>query len=669
MKIILIAKITLFATFCAVFFSCDQYTEMGRNNNNDVAELTALAVISGPDITVYAKGQPFDPSGLVVEAAYSDDTIRNLESSEYTLSNIDTAIHGTKMITVSSGGLSAQFAIMVNNSTSVLQSITLTSPPSKTAYKWGENFNNSGLVLTGNYYDSETGVSSSKPESMYAVSGYDKTRRGTQTVTVTLNRMTKSFPVTLRIPADAGVSINAPHAGTHNAALDYQGVYVKGAAFTVPERLLVTVNCNGVKGALSADDDGVNTSDFSGYDMAAPGRQQLTLKLDDAVTTLDVFVADVEPEVYFDYGYMRQQSNIHGTVLNGGEYYTVSLGRAVVLAPVLYLIKDAQYSWQVTGGSYTSSGNGGVNSSTFSTFSIKPDAAGDYSVTVTVTGTAIHTGQALTKTAATTVRCVSAFPASPPAQTAGAFTSPLKNFAPGQFTRSGSGYGWSLGAAGGYMVWRLRQSNTNTYNVRIRGNPMPTWSEPGIVWVMADENQNGLPDDTWYELKGSDDSNPSYRDEITRCYAITYFNPQDAPVTNQYGQSISGIYWIDSKGRAGNIPGGWPADWGVTGSKVTFTGTLLRDTGRIATAEYNGLDSFDWGYVDAAVSTAYADRSPLFNINDAIQRDGSAANLPWIDFIKVQTAVFRYGGVFGEVSTEVRDADGLGSQTDFPDPS
>ncbi|MBN1118072.1 MAG: hypothetical protein JXA77_12750, partial [Bacteroidales bacterium] len=68
----------------------------------------------------------------------------------------------------------------------------------------------------------------------------------------------------------------------------------------------------------------------------------------------------------------------------------------------------------------------------------------------------------------------------------------------------------SLGAFGGYLIvgfdHSIENDPNNPYGVdfTIFGNAFTGWAEPGIVQVMKDVNGNGLPDDTWYELKGSD---------------------------------------------------------------------------------------------------------------------------------------------------------------------
>ena len=70
----------------------------------------------------------------------------------------------------------------------------------------------------------------------------------------------------------------------------------------------------------------------------------------------------------------------------------------------------------------------------------------------------------------------------------------------------------SLGAWGGYIIVGFDHSVYNKpdvssnggYDFAIIGNPFDGSSEPGIVYVMQDENGDGLPNDTWYELRGSE---------------------------------------------------------------------------------------------------------------------------------------------------------------------
>ena len=102
----------------------------------------------------------------------------------------------------------------------------------------------------------------------------------------------------------------------------------------------------------------------------------------------------------------------------------------------------------------------------------------------------------------------------------------------------------SLGAFGGYVVFTfdnpVENHPDNPFGVdfTIFGNPLEEWSEQGIVEVMKDENDNGLPDDMWYELAGSD----YFFSSSIKQYEVTYTNPNmdaaaDVPWTDNQGNT------------------------------------------------------------------------------------------------------------------------------------
>ena len=126
------------------------------------------------------------------------------------------------------------------------------------------------------------------------------------------------------------------------------------------------------------------------------------------------------------------------------------------------------------------------------------------------------------------------------------------------------------------------------YDLILEGNAFAGSSEPGIVWVMQDENGNGLPDDTWYELKGS-----ASAEEMSRKYVITYYRP-----TQERGNSI----WSDNYGNAGSVDAN-----GYHGQTFFFPMFIEEDFMHFGTRLaskveirgglwYNG--EYDWGYVD-----------------------------------------------------------------------
>jgi PKD repeat protein len=217
-------------------------------------------------------------------------------------------------------------------------------------------------------------------------------------------------------------------------------------------------------------------------------------------------------------------------------------------------------------------------------------------------------------------------------------------------------YGGSIGAWGGYIVVGFDHSvpNSGDYDLEIEGNAFRGWSEPGIVWVMQDENGDGLPNDTWYELKGSEYGKPGYM----RDYAVTYFR----------GANRKPIAWVDNLGKSGSIdyihehnpPTLYPR-W-LTSESFTLVGSRLPDIVMEVTPGYWETISFEWGYVDNWSPLDMMSNSENPNasfagnhmrLSDAVTHDGKPANLRYIDFVKVQTGVNGKAGWLGEVSTEV----------------
>ncbi len=222
----------------------------------------------------------------------------------------------------------------------------------------------------------------------------------------------------------------------------------------------------------------------------------------------------------------------------------------------------------------------------------------------------------------------------------------------------------SLGAFGGYIVVGFDHSispasNGTAYDFAIMGNAYfyantdhGGSNEPGIVYVMQDTNGNGLPDDTWYELKGSETGKP----ETLRDYAVTYKRPS-AP-----GKAVE---WTDNQGGAGSIDyigfvhsqDYYYPLW-VNADTYTLRGTRLAGrTSQEADTGYWSNNPFGWGYADNMgsdnTSTSYGPQCNRFRIADAIDTDGNHKGLSYIDFIKVQTGVISKSPGIGELSTEV----------------
>ena len=228
--------------------------------------------------------------------------------------------------------------------------------------------------------------------------------------------------------------------------------------------------------------------------------------------------------------------------------------------------------------------------------------------------------------------------------------------------RDGNPYpNWvSLGGFGGYIVVGFDHSidNSGDYDLGILGNSFSGSSEPGIVWVMQDENGNGLPDDTWYELAGSETG----KAETIQNYAVTYYRPSGAKMPVQWSDNLGNSGEIDYLTQFHRQDYYYPL-W-IEADSYTLTGTCLQS--RNYDASGNGSywvnEEYDWGYADnfSAIDRLTGDENSTadananhFKISNAIDFECQPIHLEFIDFVKVQVGVNAKSGWLGEVSTEV----------------
>lgn len=228
----------------------------------------------------------------------------------------------------------------------------------------------------------------------------------------------------------------------------------------------------------------------------------------------------------------------------------------------------------------------------------------------------------------------------------------------------------SLGAYGGYVTFGFDHTVINVpgeKDFRIWGNAFYELTqpdskggsaEPGIVMVSYDANMNGIPDDEWYELAGSE----YYREGTLHDYGIVYSRPREdkVPVPDDSGFLTDTTYipWRDTEGRAGFVARNsfhsqeYYPSW-VDADELSFSGTLLPPNGvdLSGTGTYYVLYSYGWGYVDNHPND-YADLNS-FDIGWAVDRDGNPVELPGVDFVRVYTGLNQYCGWLGETSTEI----------------
>lgn len=412
------------------------------------------------------------------------------------------------------------------------------------------------------------------------------------------------------------------------------------------------------------------------FNESALGKHDISIfaSNEDGTTEYDITIEVLAQDPYgvsFPKPYYNAEENIRYTYPENSVY----------LRPHLEYFQTPSFSWYVNGEK--------IPSATNQTFAFTPNTPGEYEVLVSVkeTDTSPTAESKNIRRGATTVNttvkvvCVSGTPKDrfrPMTAVGSKYCNKVYDFtpAPGQFineTMGTNGYSGnettmelacafaerqlaankyvSLGAWGGYLIagfdHSITKKNGKDYDFAIQGNAFGTSNEPGVVWVMQDVNGNGLPDDEWYELRGSETGKKT----TIQDYEVTYFRPEPYAMKNR---------WIDCFGKEGSVGRNvyhaqkyyypvWMPD------SYTIRGTLIPGT-----MSNEGHAPYPWGYVDnigndSFNGDAYNGEAQMngFKISNAIYPDGTPIHLEYIDFVKIQCAVMEYHSSFGEVSTEV----------------
>lgn len=139
-----------------------------------VVDISGIEIKTPPTKQEYLVGDTLDSTGLTVLVKYTDGTSETITSG-FTVSELDSSSIGEKEITVTYKNHTAAFKVLVYE----LQGIRITHYPEKTYYRVGETFDPTGLVVVAMRTNN-----TEKEITDYIVSGFDSSKIGTKTITV-----------------------------------------------------------------------------------------------------------------------------------------------------------------------------------------------------------------------------------------------------------------------------------------------------------------------------------------------------------------------------------------------------------------------------------------------------------------------------------------------------
>ena len=349
----------------------------------------------------------------------------------------------------------------------------------------------------------------------------------------------------------------------------------------------------------------------------------------------------------------KQVNKLSGPVISfavPANGYKVEIGESLPIVPTIVNGTNSTYTWSV---------NGSVVSSD-KTFSFKPSKIGNYTLQLKVANDIGSDYKSIQ---------ISAFSNySPyitkvfdyqygPGQNATLIPADWKGLDFIGQPWTGAKTFTSLGGWGGYITAGFDHPIANGAGADFAVFTQPgAGSEPGVVYVMSDSNNDGIPNDgEWAEIKGSEYNNS----ETVHDYQVTYYKP----VNN------GNVTWKDNRGKNGELISGYGASswwWSGYGNKteVVFSGEKLPDA-YFNNSTQAGVEN--WAVRPGLFASGYAEcyfnldynislKANLFDLSNAVDKGGNKVDISQISFIRVQSGIFQVAGWLNEISTEISGA-------------
>lgn len=238
--------------------------------------VTDLKIKTPPTKTEYKEGQNFDKNGMVVEATFKDGTTKDV--TDYTIENGTNLKANQTQVTISYGEKSIEQIITVTPNP--LIEIKVNKAPDKTKYVVGQNFDKTGMVITGTYQDEST-----QEIIDYTIENGTKLVKDQSSVTIKYEGKTVEQPITVEEKAVTEIKINKKPSKTQ---------YIQNKENLDLSGGTIIVNYN--DGSNEEIDLTSELIQISGFDNKNVGKNTITIQYGTKTTSIDLeIIAEAKP--------------------------------------------------------------------------------------------------------------------------------------------------------------------------------------------------------------------------------------------------------------------------------------------------------------------------------------------------------------------------------------
>lgn len=253
---------------------------------NSVVE---LQIKTAPNKTEYKEGESFDKTGMVVEATYKNGDKKEIADYEIKNGNNLKANQSEVIISYEDKQINQPITVTPNP----LQEINVTKAPNKTKYVVGQNFDKTGMVVTGTYQDEST-----QEIIEYTIEDGTNLTKGQESVTIKYEDKTTTQAIEVEEKVITTIAISKNPSKTkyiqNKEELDLTG-----------GKLKITYN----DGSAEEIELTSNQVTISGFDNKTLGKNTITITYQSKTTTLEVEIIAEEVAKNSDFENMTIKAN------------------------------------------------------------------------------------------------------------------------------------------------------------------------------------------------------------------------------------------------------------------------------------------------------------------------------------------------------------------------